>query len=74
MPVEVTDDVMPGVVCLPHGCGHGRPGVRLPVAAAHAGASVNDVTDEQFIDVLTGTTALNGVPVLVTAAVTAPVG
>ncbi|MGH8775460.1 MAG: molybdopterin oxidoreductase family protein [Jiangellaceae bacterium] len=67
VPVQVTDDVMPGVVSLPHGWGHGRVGVRLRVAAEHAGASMNDVTDEQFVDTLTGTAALSGLPVDVEA-------
>jgi anaerobic selenocysteine-containing dehydrogenase len=63
VPVEITDDVMRGVVSLPHGWGHDRPGVRLGVAREHAGASVNDVTDERFVDVLSGNSALSGVPV-----------
>ena len=62
-PVEVTDTIMPGVVSLPHGWGHGRQGVRLGVASAHAGVSVNDLTDELRVDALCGTAAINGVPV-----------
>jgi hypothetical protein len=54
---------MPGVVSLPHGWGHGRSGVKLEVARAHAGVSVNDLTDETRLDELIGTAALNGVPV-----------
>ncbi|MFK7991041.1 MAG: molybdopterin oxidoreductase family protein [Sandaracinaceae bacterium] len=65
VPVEVTEDVMRGVVSLPHGFGHDRPGVRLEVARRHAGVSVNDLTDELAIDALTGNAALNGVPVAV---------
>jgi anaerobic selenocysteine-containing dehydrogenase len=65
--VEVSDEVMPGVVSVPHGWGHGRPGARLAVAAAEPGASANDLTDEQFLDPLSGTVALNGVPVEVAA-------
>lgn len=61
--VELSDDVMPGVVSLPHGFGHDRPNVQLRVARAHAGASINDLTDEQMIDSLAGTAALSGVPV-----------
>jgi anaerobic selenocysteine-containing dehydrogenase len=57
--VEVTDEMMPGVVSLRHGWGHSRPGVRLSVASKHAGTSINDVTDEQFVDQLTGTAALS---------------
>jgi anaerobic selenocysteine-containing dehydrogenase len=60
---EVTDDVMPGVVSLPHGWGHDREGVRLGVARRHAGVSINDVIDDQRLDVLTGTAVLNGTPV-----------
>ncbi|GHF36249.1 anaerobic selenocysteine-containing dehydrogenase [Deinococcus metalli] len=70
VPLEITEDVMPGVACLPHGFGHGRVGVRLAVAQAHAGASVNDLTDPERVDALTGNAALNGVPVTVRAAVT----
>jgi anaerobic selenocysteine-containing dehydrogenase len=65
VPVEVTDAIMRGVVSLPHGWGHHRSGIRLGVAAAHPGASVNDVTDDGFVDALTGTAAFSGVPVKV---------
>ena len=61
--VEVTDDVMPGVVSIPHGWGHGLPGVRMAVAGAHAGVSINDLTDETAIDPISGNAALSGVPV-----------
>ncbi|MEV0792614.1 molybdopterin-dependent oxidoreductase [Kribbella sp. NPDC050459] len=66
--VVATDDIMPGVVSLPHGFGHGRPGVRLAVATKVPGKSVNDLTDPGLFDRLAGTAALNGVPVTVTAA------
>ncbi|PXY31774.1 molybdopterin oxidoreductase family protein [Prauserella muralis] len=68
VPVEVTDAVMPGVVSLPHGWGHHRDGVQLRVATRHAGVSANDVTDERRVDALTGTAAVSGVPVTLTAA------
>jgi anaerobic selenocysteine-containing dehydrogenase len=68
VPLEVTDAVMPGVVSLPHGWGHQRDGVRLRVAARHAGASLNDLTDESLIDPQCGTAILNGVEVEVAAA------
>jgi hypothetical protein len=54
---------MPGVVSLPHGYGHGRPGVRLRTAARHAGVSCNDVTDDLALDALSGNAAVNGVEV-----------
>ena len=68
VPVEVSDTVMPGVVSLPHGFGHGRQGVRLSVASAHAGVSINDLTDAQEVDGVGGTAVLNGTPVVVRAA------
>ena len=64
--LEVSDEMMPGVVSLPHGWGHDRPGTRLSVAERHAGASVNDITDERLHDHVSGTSALDGVPVKVT--------
>jgi anaerobic selenocysteine-containing dehydrogenase len=69
---RLTGEVMPGVVSLPHGWGHDRPGVRLGVATAHAGVSVNDLTDEQSVDALCGNAALNGVPVRVQPAQAGP--
>lgn len=67
VPVEITDRIMPGVVSVPHGWGHGREGVRLDVAKKVAGVSLNDVTDERLVDVLTGMPVFNGLPVTVTA-------
>jgi anaerobic selenocysteine-containing dehydrogenase len=64
VPVEVTDDVMPGVVSIPHGWGHGAPGVRMQVAREHAGVNSNILTDELDIEPLTGTAILNGIPVV----------
>lgn len=65
---EVTDDVMQGVVSLPHGFGHHGRGTRLRVAEQHAGVSLNDLTDGEYFDRLTGTAAINGVPVEVARA------
>ncbi|WP_106805017.1 molybdopterin oxidoreductase family protein [Pseudomonas sp. S5D5] len=61
-------DMMPGVVSLPHGWGHGRPGVHMTIASSQPGASANDLTDERQLDELSGNAALNGVPVQVAAA------
>jgi anaerobic selenocysteine-containing dehydrogenase len=66
--LEVSEAIMPGVVSIPHGWGHGREGVQLQVAQQHAGVSLNDLTDEQALDELTGNAAFNGVPVQVRAA------
>ncbi|HXA30175.1 MAG TPA: molybdopterin-dependent oxidoreductase [Candidatus Angelobacter sp.] len=64
-PVEVTDEIMPGVVSLPHGWGHGQPGTRQSVAAEYAGVNSNLLTDETLIDPLSGNAVLNGIPVQV---------
>jgi anaerobic selenocysteine-containing dehydrogenase len=64
---ELTADMMPGVVSLPHGWGHDRDGIRLAVASRHAGVSINDLVDDQRLDALTGTAVLNGTPVEVEA-------
>ena len=65
VPVTVTDAIMPGVVCLPHGWGHHRDGARLRVAGARPGRSVNDVIQPGRVDRLSGTSALSGQPVSV---------
>jgi anaerobic selenocysteine-containing dehydrogenase len=64
--VQATDDMMPGVVSLPHGFGHGRVGTRMGRAAEVVGVSINDLTDPELLDI-SGNAALSGVPVTVTA-------
>ena len=66
-PLVVSDEVRRGVVSLPHGFGHHRPGMQLSVASRQPGVSANDLTDETMHCGLTGTAALNGVPVSVRA-------
>lgn len=65
--VLATEDVMPGVVSLPHGYGHRRSGTRTANSDTVAGVSINDLTDPQLLDV-SGNAALSGVPVEVSAA------
>ncbi|WP_406144495.1 molybdopterin-dependent oxidoreductase [Streptomyces anulatus] len=67
-PAEITDTVRSGVVSLPHGWGHSRPGTRMTVAAAHPGANVNQLLDGTLLDPLSGTAVLNAIPVSVTPA------
>ncbi|MGW1868756.1 molybdopterin oxidoreductase family protein [Streptomyces mauvecolor] len=62
-PVEITDSVRIGVVSLPHGWGHSRPGSRLAVAADRPGVNVNQLLDGSRFDPLSGTSVLNGFPV-----------
>jgi anaerobic selenocysteine-containing dehydrogenase len=68
LPIEITENMMRGVVSMPHGYGHGRPGVQLNIAQQHAGVSVNDLTDELVIDELTGNAAFSNVAVRVYSA------
>jgi anaerobic selenocysteine-containing dehydrogenase len=67
-PLHVTDDIKPGVVSLPHGWGHDRPGAHLRIAKDHAGVSINDLTDDQLTDAVSGNAAFSGVAVSVEAA------
>lgn len=60
LPAEITDTMMPGVISIPHGFGHGRKGTRVPNADIKPGVSVNDITDHQRIDKLTGNAAFSG--------------
>jgi anaerobic selenocysteine-containing dehydrogenase len=63
LPCEITENIARGVVSIPHGYGHGRAGVKLDTARNYPGVSLNDLTDEQELDELTGNAALNGVRV-----------
>ncbi|MEV8535046.1 molybdopterin oxidoreductase family protein [Streptomyces sp. NPDC051211] len=66
VPVEITDSVRAGVVSLPHGWGHDRPGTRLSAASAEPGVNVNQLLDGSRLDPLSGTAVLNGFPVELT--------
>ncbi|MFB9314499.1 molybdopterin-dependent oxidoreductase [Nocardioides plantarum] len=66
--VAGADDMMRGVVSLPHGYGHQLPGTRLAHASTVVGVSINDLTDPDLLDVVSGNAALNGVPVTVSPA------
>ncbi len=67
--VIATDEVMPGVVSLPHGWGHKKPGVKMNIATQQEGVNCNELTDDKFIDAASGNAALNGVPVQVSTVV-----
>ena len=68
-PVEVSEDIRPGVVSLPHGFGHKGEGIRLAVAAERqSGVNSNLLTDEEGMDALSGNAILNGIPVEVSPA------
>jgi anaerobic selenocysteine-containing dehydrogenase len=65
--VQANDAMMRGVVCLPHGFGHARDGVRLERARSVSGESYNDLSDPLALDAPSGNAALNGVEVWVEA-------
>jgi anaerobic selenocysteine-containing dehydrogenase len=67
-PVEVSSEMRPGVVCLPHGWGHDKPGTRVGVASAHAGVCNNAIAPGELVDVLSGNAIVNGIPVEVAPA------
>jgi anaerobic selenocysteine-containing dehydrogenase len=63
VPVQVSKEMMPGVVSLPHGWGHDRDGTRTAVASGHAGVNSNLLSPGDFVDVISGNAAVNGIPV-----------
>jgi anaerobic selenocysteine-containing dehydrogenase len=63
VPIRVSDEIMPGVVSLPHGWGHGASATWQQVAARRPGVSVNDWTDDQCVEEVVGESVLNGVPI-----------
>ncbi len=66
--VHVSEEMMPGVVSLPHGWGHDAPGAQMRVAAERPGANVNALLDDQRRDPLSGNAVLGGVAITMQAA------
>ncbi len=65
LPAWLCDDIMPGVISVPHGWGHDREGVQLGVARKVAGQSVNDIIGSSRVEAVTAMAQLNGIPVTV---------
>lgn len=65
VPVEITDAIKPGVVSMPHGWGHGKPGTRMTVANGSPGANTNVLSPPTFVDQPSGNGVLNGIPVTI---------
>ena len=61
--VQISDEMMPGVVSLPHGWGHGMPGTRMTLAAERPGANLNVLLDDAARDPLSGNAVLSGIPI-----------
>src|SRR5205085_2617360 len=68
VPVEVSDEMMPGVVSLPHGWGHDKDGTRMSVAREHAGVNNNVLAPGRLIDPVSNNADVNGIPVEVVPA------
>ena len=66
--VEISEDMMPGVVSLPHGWGHDVPGTRMSVAAERPGVNLNALFDTRARDPLSGNAVLSGIAVTMHAA------
>jgi len=67
LPIEISEEIMPGVVSIPHGWGHHRKGTRQKNAEENPGVSINDLTDPTLLDTLTGNAAFSNNRVNVTA-------
>ena len=63
--VQISDEMMPGVVSLPHGWGHDLPGARLQLAAQRPGANLNALLDDQWRDPLSGNAVLGGIEITI---------
>ncbi|MDP3650949.1 MAG: molybdopterin-dependent oxidoreductase [Rhodoferax sp.] len=61
--VHISEEMMPGVVSLPHGWGHNLPGTQLSLAAERPGANLNALLDDQWRDPLSGNAVLGGIPI-----------
>ncbi|HEY0061812.1 MAG TPA: molybdopterin-dependent oxidoreductase [Telluria sp.] len=69
--VEISEEMMPGVVSLPHGWGHNLPGAQLGVAAQRPGVNLNALLDENLRDPLSGNAVLSGIAITMKAMVAA---
>jgi anaerobic selenocysteine-containing dehydrogenase len=65
IPVAFSDQMMRGVISIPHGWGHQMDGAELSIASLHPGVNTNILTDDHFLDSVSGNAALNGIPVSV---------
>lgn len=66
--VSITDDILQGVVTMPQGWGHNQKNTRMTIASEQPGVSINDLTDANRVDKLTGNAAFNGMPVAIKTA------
>jgi formate dehydrogenase len=64
LPVKVTDNIMAGVIVVPHGWGH-NPNAGWKTAAATSGVNSNLLCDDQVLERPSGHPLMNGIPVQV---------
>ena len=68
VPIEITDEMMPGVISIPHGFGHiYADSAQTNAASILPGVSCNNLIDES-LDEASSTCVVNGVPVSVAPA------
>ena len=65
--IQISDEMMPGVVSLPHGFGHVYKDGKQKNAQSAAGACCNFLIEPDALDPPSGTSIVNGVPVVVEA-------
>lgn len=65
IPIEITNEILQGVVSIPHGFGHDRMGTKIQLAQQNAGVSINDLTNDNKVDQLTGNANFSGTKVKV---------
>jgi anaerobic selenocysteine-containing dehydrogenase len=66
--VQVSDEMMPGVVSLPHGWGHDKDDTRLGVARQYPGINSNLLSPGRLVDPLSNNAVVNGIEVRVVPA------
>ncbi|MCP4612353.1 MAG: hypothetical protein GY845_26955 [Planctomycetes bacterium] len=64
LPVKVTDNIIAGVIVVPHGWGH-NPKAGWKTAAATSGVNSNLLCDDQVLERPSGHPLMNGIPVQV---------
>ncbi|GAA4277939.1 molybdopterin oxidoreductase family protein [Aquimarina mytili] len=62
---EVTTNIIPGTISIPHGWGHYGDGVQMETAKRNAGANINQLMDHNRLDSLSYNMAFNGHPVAI---------
>ncbi|MHA1148394.1 MAG: molybdopterin-containing oxidoreductase family protein [Promethearchaeota archaeon] len=58
VPIKITDEIMPKVLCYPHGWGHKNR--FLSFASQYPGENINFLTDNKKLDTLSGQPVMNG--------------